>query len=167
MWSSHVPFMGKAFSSFSCTALLVAWHSQWKKQRERERDETHIIRTSKWKMKTVTISFENENEKNAHTIWHNQKEEEKNGAANAMAKQKRCECFFFGRARFRVPGPARLGRCVFGSMRECEMRQYTIFYVYSQLRDHSFSSLQMFVIFFCSFLLHVSAHDATTKLNEM
>lgn len=95
MWSSHVPFMGKAFSSFSCTALLVAWHSQWKKQRERERDETHIIRTSKWKMKTVTISFENENEKNAHTIWHNQKEEEKNGAANAMAKQKRCECFFF------------------------------------------------------------------------
>lgn len=51
MWSSHVPFMGKAFSSFSCTALLVAWHSQWKKQRERETRHTLFAHPNgKWKL---------------------------------------------------------------------------------------------------------------------
>lgn len=94
------------------------------------------------------------------------KEEEKNGAANAM----RVDFFVFGRARFRVP--IRLEpycvRCVRVECESCEMRQYNFLRVYTITRSFVFLAPNVALHFsFFPFLASRFTFRRTTKLNEM
>lgn len=92
-----------------------------------------------------------ERKKNAHTIWHNQRERSrKNGAANAMPKQKRC----FYSARFRVRASPRVCVRLNARVRDVTVQFSTCIHNYAIIRFPRST-------FFVSLpLLHYTSHSA-------